>query len=97
MRGWLSPRTSCGLTGSDGRCRASCGPEASTFQGWISPRGDAGPTEVSAAVRREAAPGAFKFQMVLNSQEISEGVEVVNRVVDHPLWRLQGQETGHYS
>ena len=43
-------------------------------------------------MRREAAPGAFKFQMVLNSQEISEGVEVVNRVVDHPLWRLQGQE-----
>lgn len=48
-------------------------------------------------MRREAAPGAFKFQMVLNSQEISEGVEVVNRVVDHPQWRLQGQETGHYS
>uniref|UniRef100_A0A8C3W8Z4 Cyclic GMP-AMP synthase n=1 Tax=Catagonus wagneri TaxID=51154 RepID=A0A8C3W8Z4_9CETA len=56
------------------------------------------PAELADPARREATPGAWKLQMALEkvklrSREISEAAEVVNRVVDHLLRRLQGRES----
>ncbi|XP_047619819.1 cyclic GMP-AMP synthase isoform X2 [Phacochoerus africanus] len=61
-------------------------------------RPQAGPTELSAPARMEAPPGAWKLQTVLEKvrlsrHEISEAAEVVNRVVEHLLRRLQGRES----